>query len=190
MLPLCYAAPLRTLILGAAYSAYCIALLSLPHVFRLHVSFVDAVAFEGCLAVRALEAGRLRPTTVDVAVNRRMGVQSAQLREPTVADGANVRLLVALQKNRQHCVDVKLQRLDQEDCSFLEISDSETPNQCLTQIMRIVVRAVACCIKSPRLTQLFFSLQCTSVFSSHEHQTVICSAVCWGRVFLHLSYHW
>ena len=122
-----------------SYLAGCIALLSLPHVFRLHVSFVDAVAFEGGLAVRALEAGRLWPTTVDVAVNRRMGVQSAQLREPTVADGANVRLLVALQKNRQHCVDVKLQRLDQEDCSghlaisFLEISDSETPNQCLTQ---------------------------------------------------------
>ena len=63
---------------------------------RLHVSFVDAAASEGCLAVGALEGGRFGPAPVDVAVKRRVRVQGAQLRETSMTNGADIRLLMAL----------------------------------------------------------------------------------------------
>ena len=73
--------------------------------FRLHVSLVDAVAFEGGIAIGALEGDALRSSSsvdidigvnIDIGVKRRMSVQSAQLRETSVTHGANVWLLIAL----------------------------------------------------------------------------------------------
>ncbi len=65
------------------------------------MSLEDAGALKNFLAVGTLDVRRLWPSAdadadVDVAVNRRVSVQRAQLRKSPVANDADVRFLVGL----------------------------------------------------------------------------------------------
>jgi hypothetical protein len=61
------------------------------------VSLEDAGALKNFLAVGTLDVRRLWPSAdADVAVNRRVSVQRAQLRKSPVANDADVRFLVGL----------------------------------------------------------------------------------------------